>query len=159
MSRSRRLTMPGQVKPSAAWSSLGLSAIEMKDPFRKEVESWFASDAADKATDYAARGRKHKNLTDEQLTTAWQTAFKNTADDVRDCARRALEEDLKSEFVLRGQAVSFASMRDILERYNAETYRAIDEFRENDPALVEEITRKINSDFEQFRSLRDKSKN
>jgi hypothetical protein len=131
----------------------------MKDPFRKDVESWFASEAADQVADYAARGRKHKNLTDEQLTTAWQTAFKSTADDVRDGARRAVEADLKSEFVLRGQAVPFASIRDVLERYNAETYRAIDAFRENDPALFEEISRKINSDFEQFRSSRDKSRN
>jgi hypothetical protein len=131
----------------------------MKDPFRKDVESWLASDAADQVAGYAARGRKHKNLTDEQLTTAWQTAFKNMADDVRDCARRAVEQDLKSEFVLRGQAVPFASIRDILECYIAETNRAIDEFRENDPAIFEEISRKISSDFKQFRSSRDKSKN
>jgi hypothetical protein len=138
---------------------LGLKAKEMKDPFREDVASWLASDAADKVADYAARGRKHKKLTDEQLTTAWQTAFKNMTDDVRDCARRAVQEDLKSEFVLRGQAVPFASIRDIFERNNAETYRAINEFRENDPAVFEEITRKINNDFKQFRSGRDKSKN
>jgi hypothetical protein len=131
----------------------------MKDPFRKDVESWFASEAADRLADYAARGRKHKNLNDQQLISAWQTAFRNLADDVRDCARRAAEEDFKSEFVLRGQAVPFGSIPDVFARFLAETDRAINDFRENDPGGFEETSRKINSDFRRFRATRDKSKN
>jgi hypothetical protein len=131
----------------------------MKDPFRKDVESWFASEAADRLADYAARGRKHQNLTDDQLTAAWQSAFRNLADDVRDCARRAAEEDFKSEFVLRGQSVPFGSIPDVFQRFIAETDRAINEYRENDPGGFDETSRKINTDFRRFRSLRDKSKN
>jgi hypothetical protein len=81
----------------------GAEGEEMTKPpnIRADVESWIASESTDKVADYASRGRKHQNLSDLDLVTAWQTAFKRMADDVRDYDRRGVEEDYKSEFSLR----------------------------------------------------------
>jgi hypothetical protein len=66
-----------------------------------DVEGWLASKGSDRLADYAARGRKHQNLTIEELTVAWIHAFRSMVDNVRDPERRAIEEDFKSELLLR----------------------------------------------------------
>jgi hypothetical protein len=94
---------------------------------RKDVESWITSESTDRVADYASRGRKHQHLSDLDLATAWQAAFKRMADDVRDYDRRAAEEDYKSEFILRKIEPPYHSIHDDLERFFDETNRAMRE--------------------------------
>jgi hypothetical protein len=126
---------------------------------RKDVESWITSQATDKVADYATRGRKHQQLTDDELLNQWQVAFRHMADDVRDYDRRAAEDDFKAEFVLRKKEPPYDLVRDDFERYIAETDRAIAELKADDPAQFEEMTRGVNKDLEDFRSFRNKPKN
>lgn len=123
---------------------------------RKEVESFITSEATDKVAAYAARGRKHEHLGDEELMIAWRAAFKHMADDVRDYERRAAEDDFKAEFVLRKKEPPYDLVRDDFERYIAETDRAIEELKADDPARYEEMDREISADLQSFR---DRSKN
>jgi hypothetical protein len=80
-------------------------------------------------------------------------------DDVRDPERRAIEEDYKSEFLLRKKEPPYDLIREDFERYIAETGRAIEELKRDDPAQYEEMGRSIDADLKHFRSSRDKSKN
>lgn len=126
---------------------------------KDDVEGWLASKATDGLADYAARGRKHQHLTDDELLNAWRKAFAHMADDVRDYGRRAATDDLKSEFILRKKEPPYDLIRAEFERYIAETNRAIEELEANDPAQFEKMGREIEIDLEKFRSSRDKSKN
>jgi hypothetical protein len=126
---------------------------------RKDVESWITSEAADKIADYANRGRKHQHLTDEVLTAQWREAFRLMADDVRDYNRRAAEDDFKAEFILRRKEPPYDLVRADFDRYIAETDRAIEELKTDDPAQYEAMTRSVDRDLEAFRSSRNKSKN
>jgi hypothetical protein len=81
------------------------------------------------------------------------------ADNVRDPERRAAEEDFKSELLLRKQKPPYGSVHADFDRYMAETARAIEELRTDDPGQFEEMERGINADVKNFRSSRDKSKN
>jgi len=139
----------------------GAEGEEMTKPpnIKADVESWIASESTDKVADYASRGRKHQNLSDLDLVTAWQTAFKRMADDVRDYDRRAVEEDYKSEFILRKIEPPYASIHDELERYFDETDRAIRQLQTDDPKGYEKMGRTISTDLEAFKLSRDKSKN
>jgi hypothetical protein len=125
----------------------------------KDVEGWLASDATDKLADYAGRGRKHRHLSDEDLLSGWLAAFKLMADDVRDYERRAVEQDYNSEFFLRKKEPPYDLIREDFERYIAETSRAIEDLKRDDPAKYEEIARSIDADIKHFRSSRDQSKN
>ena len=104
---------------------------------RRDVESWITSEATDRVAGYASRGRKHQHLSDEELANVWTKAFKHMADDVRDYERRATEDDLKSEFVLRKKEPPYDAIRDDFERYVAETDRAIADLKANDPDQYE----------------------
>jgi hypothetical protein len=82
-----------------------------------DVAGWLASTGSDRAADYAARGRKHQNLTSEELTAGWVHAFRRMADDVRDFERRAIHEDFKSEFSLRGSEPPYYLIREDFDRF------------------------------------------
>ncbi len=81
------------------------------------------------------------------------------ADDVRDYDRRAVEEDYKSEFILRKIEPPYASIHDELERYFDETDRAIRQLQADDPKGYEKMGRTFSTDLEAFKLSRDKSKN
>ena len=73
------------------------------DPqFEADMMALLESDAMNKLAAYAARGRSHRNLSEQQLTDAWKQAFKNLANDPRVYEARAAENDLTCEFKLRG---------------------------------------------------------
>jgi len=99
--------------------------MSKKHSMKDDVEGWIVSGASDRLADYAARGRKHQGLTHEDLTTGWLHAFRRMADDVRDPERRAIEEDFKSELLLRKSEPPYNMVREEFERFIAETDRAI----------------------------------
>src|SRR3981081_2958682 len=60
------------------------------DPqFEADMIGILESDAMNKLAAYAARGRSHRNLSEQQLTDAWKQAFKNVANDPRVYEARA----------------------------------------------------------------------
>src|SRR4030081_612115 len=63
------------------------------DPqFEADMMALLESDTMNKLAAYAARGRSHRNLSEQQLTDAWKQAFKNLANDPRVYEARAAEK-------------------------------------------------------------------
>jgi hypothetical protein len=46
-----------------------------EDSMGEDVEGWPSSNSTGHAADYAAKGRKHQHLTDDELTAAWVAEF------------------------------------------------------------------------------------
>ena len=126
---------------------------------RKDVESWIACEATDRIAEYATRGRKHQHLTDEMLVAQWRESFRLMAEDVRDWDRRAIEDDYKAEFVLRGREPPYELIKDDFDRYIAETDLALAQLKAEDPGYYQAIADGVESDLQRFRRTRDKSKN
>lgn len=124
-----------------------------------DVDGWISSTATDRLADYAERGRKHRQLSDESLNAAWITAFRKMADDVTDADRRFQEEDFKSEILLRGREPPYDLIREEFERFIAETDRAIERLRIEDPIRFEEIGQEISREVDGFKSERERTKN
>jgi hypothetical protein len=132
--------------------------MSKKPSVKDDVEGWMASGGADRLADYANRGRKHQHLADDELTAGWISAFRNMADDIRDYERRAKEEDLKSEILLRKREPPYDLVREEFERFIAETDRAIEDLKSEDPLRFEEIGREIDRELKTFKSTRDRTK-
>ena len=102
--------------------------------------------------------RTCQNLTVEELTAAWVHAFRSMVDDVRDRERSAIEEDFKSEFLLRNSEPPYQFVREEFERFTAEFDRAMRDLETEDPARWEEMGKEIDRDLETFKSIRDRTK-
>src|SRR3979409_1470729 len=88
------------------------------DPqFETDMMALLESDAMNKLAAYAARGRSHKNLSEQQLTDAWKQAFKNVANDPRVYEARAAENDLACEFKLLCLDPPYDQVKDDVELY------------------------------------------
>jgi hypothetical protein len=124
-----------------------------------DLEGWLASRGSDRLADYAARGRKHQNLTIGELTAAWVHAFRSIVDKVRDPERRAIEEDFASELLLRKSEPPYELVREEFERLTVECGRAIRDLETEDPSGFEEMGKEIDRGLERFKSTRDRTKN
>jgi hypothetical protein len=133
--------------------------MSKKPSMNDDVKGWMGSSASDRVADYAARGRKHRGLTDEALASKWVSAFRHMAEDVRDYDRRAVEEDFTSELLLRKIEPPYDLVSEEFERFIAETDRAIKELKIEDPLRFEEIGEEIDRELESFKSTRDRTKN
>src|SRR3981081_3517438 len=104
------------------------------DPqFEADMMALLESDAMNKLAAYAARGRSHRNLSEQQLTDAWKQAFKNLASDPRVYEARAAENDLASEFNLRGLDPPYDQVKDDVERYMSAAATAAEDLRKDAP--------------------------
>jgi hypothetical protein len=122
------------------------------------VTGYLANKEVDDQADYIARGRTHKDLSEQELTKQWVQAFKRMAHDPRNRESRAIQSDLNCEFRLRGKEPPHALVREELERYSSAA-RAVIEELEQDNDKFEEFGRDLLADIEAFKAARDKSKN
>ena len=133
--------------------------MSKKTSMQDDVEGWMGSNASDRLADYAARGRKHQGLTDEALVSKWVSSFRRMAEDVRDDDRRRVEEDFKSELLLRNISPPYDLIAEEFERFLAETDRTLEDLKTEDPLRFEEIGKEIDRGLESFKSTRDRTKN
>lgn len=118
---------------------------------KDDVLGFIASEQADRLADYLSRGRKHHNLTGPQLFEAWKAAFKLMADDVRDYAKRQNEEDLKQEFLARGEEPPYDLIHDEMERFVAEVDAVIKHQEATDPDGFAKTTKAVEADLNDYR--------
>jgi hypothetical protein len=133
--------------------------VSKKRDLENDVLGYLSSTGTDKVADYAARGRKHRHLSAEDLAIAWKAAFRFMVDDVCSYERRSVEEDLKSEFLLRKSTPPYDFVRDDMVRYFAEVDRVIQALKDEDPAQYEAMSRGVAQELEEFRVARDRHKN
>ena len=85
--------------------------------YTRNFKLWAASRSLDAAAIYAARGRRHRSLSDAELAEKWAAAFRTTVKSPARADFRHLERDLSSEHKLRGREVpveAVAEYRDLL---------------------------------------------
>lgn len=114
------------------------------------IESWLASGAADLAAEYAARGRKHQNLSDDALSSGWVSAFRDMVANIDDLDRRAALRDFDSELSLRGQEPRYDLVRDELDRFRRAACGIAEQLERDDPVKFEQMERQADSDLREF---------
>lgn len=126
-----------------------------QDEFKKDLEGWLVSDQANKAADYAARGRKHQQLTMDELVGAWVQAFRSSAAEFGDGDRRSTEDDLRSEFSLRNIEPPYDLVKDDFERLVSSAADTIERLQAEDPGHFEKVNKEIEEDVAAFRAERE----
>jgi hypothetical protein len=89
---------------------------------------------------------------------AWDGSNCFCRDAIGDPERRAIEEDFKSEFLLRKSEPPYQLVREEFERFTAEFDRAMRDLETEDPSRFEEMGKEIERDLEAFKSTRDRTK-
>ncbi|MGR4929278.1 hypothetical protein ACIPUD_21135 [Bradyrhizobium sp. CAR08] len=125
----------------------------MKKPasVKDDVLGLIASGQADHLASYLSRGRTHQGLTGPQLSEAWKAAFRHMADDVRDYAKRQIEDDLKQEFSARGEEPPYDLIHDDMERFVAEVDAAIKHQEATDPDAFGKTADAVETDLKNYR--------
>lgn len=116
------------------------------------------NDAVNKVAAYAAGSRPHRKLSEQQLTEAWLAAFKKLADDPPGYGTRAVENDLASEFMVRGREPPYELVKDEYKRIMSARLALLEELI-RDPVRRAQIEQILMADVATFKSDRDKSKN
>jgi hypothetical protein len=129
-----------------------------EDELDEDLSGYLASKTLDEDAQYVARGRMHRQLSKEELIAKWAAAFRRMADEPLDRCLRSSEEDLAAELRLRGIEPPYKSMGKHFERWKAAAVELIEQLR-HDPQRFEEIGRGLADEVEEFKSVRDKSKN
>jgi hypothetical protein len=88
---------------------------DRREPFR-DLASYLESSRTDEAAAYAARGRVHKQLSDEALTAEWTRYFEAFAADPSNPHDRNMARSLQMEMLLRGQSPPILEVRESAER-------------------------------------------
>jgi hypothetical protein len=113
--------------------------------------------AFDQVADYVARGRIFAALLDDQLTARFIEAVRTAADDPTKWERRAVQNDIESEFQLRGGKPPYGLVADQIDRFCANAAAAMERLKEEDQDRYAEIAREIANDFERFLNERANS--
>jgi hypothetical protein len=121
-------------------SRKGQTSKERTEAITRELfASFLQSDLADLQADYLNRGRKYKNLKDEDLHLVWAHAFRMMVD-TKSKQMRMLMSDLRAELGLRGLQPDLEQVKPEYNRWTATIEREIEE----GSGLSPEVLRKIN---------------
>ncbi|WP_338830166.1 hypothetical protein [Bradyrhizobium sp. 27S5] len=126
-----------------------------RDDFRRDMEAWLASEQANEAAEYAARGRKHQSLSIDDLIAAWVQAFRRLAAKFQDGNLRIAEVDLRSELLLRNIDPPYDLVKDELGRLTNAAADAIEELQLEDPGHFDRVNEEIENDVATFRAERE----
>jgi hypothetical protein len=122
-----------------------------------EIDSWLENAQVDKIADYAQRGRCHAGLSDERLTELWKAAMRTLAANPSRGKVRA-EQDLSSEFRLRGTHPPFKEVKDELEILVHTISERVTRMKADDPGAWEAAGDSLARAIEEFVAKRDRPK-
>jgi hypothetical protein len=69
----------------------------------KDFDAFTQNEVVDATADYATRGRKHRDMPDNDLSAAWVISFKNVARDFTNPQLWSIQNDLSAEYALRAE--------------------------------------------------------
>jgi hypothetical protein len=72
-----------------------------EDDSNDELRGWAQSEVVDATANYAARGRKHRDMSDDDLSAAWVSSFTDVARDFTNPHLWSIQSDLAAEYGLR----------------------------------------------------------
>ena len=131
---------------------------EKRSDIGADVYSWMHSGRVDRIADYARRGRHHAGLSDEQLAEAWKAAQWAMAGDPFSDEIRSAEQDLSSEFELRGKEPPLLEVTDAIDTYVRKIREQAERLKAN-PAAWKASNEAMLRDIEEFKARRNRSKN
>jgi hypothetical protein len=91
----------------------------------------------DGVADYAARGRKFKSLSEDQLTDHFVETFRKLADDLAKWEHRALTKDLVAEFQTRNTAPPYDLVSEEFDRVCEAVLKHLDTKRKTQISMQE----------------------
>ena len=122
------------------------------DPDKDEVVTWLASIDADRLSDYVRRGRKYASLSAEQLSKAWEKAFRAWVQFHTSELMRRERDDLGAEMELRGIPITLTSdLDEIIRKAATEAIEAL----KADPERYREVEDSLQGELETFRRRHD----
>jgi hypothetical protein len=113
----------------------------------------------EEAADYAARGRRFKDLPHMELVDAWKAAFIRMVSNRRDPATTALVGDLHGEFRLRGQEPPFELLADQEEQLRRVFVASFAKLEKEVPGITAIINQRLEREIDDYFAERDKSEN
>jgi hypothetical protein len=126
------------------------------DPVLKDVIGLLESQQVDKAADYVRRGRSHAGLTDAALAEAWMRAIRAFSDDPVSALLRMAENDLRSEFDLRGVEPPMIAAQEALRRISAAASKHLKDLKEHDPEGYRRLEIQSDDTLAEFIASRDR---
>jgi hypothetical protein len=134
------------------------SKSKSDDLTETDVLSWMESGRLDHTAAYLARGRSHANLTDSELSEAWQRTMIAMAEDPFSAEIREREQDLGAEIDLRGSQRPCDLVKEAIEEYISKIDKAHEDLK-NDPEEYQRSNEEIIRDISKFKQSRDRSTN
>jgi len=120
------------------------------DKANAEAEAFLRSQEMDKIENYSARGRAHQRVPQDELGKLWIAAFRTMVENPTDVEARRREQDLSSEFRLRGGGPPYAEVKDLVDRFCSSAIERL----EQDPEAMERVRDSLEADFAEFWSQR-----
>lgn len=116
----------------------------------KEVADFVARSATDRVTKYIRAGRAYQALSLDALNQSWCAATKDMADDPFDADKRELQDQLTSEFKVRGIEPPVALAQKDIERFCLKVSDSINQMRESDPDGFTQADEELENEFARF---------
>jgi hypothetical protein len=117
-----------------------------------EVRGWLRSNGLDSTADYAARGRKHRSMSPDDLSAAWANSFKQLAEDFINADLMLAQNDLTAEYELRGQDPPYALVSKEMDRYATNFEAAMNLLT---PSQLDRLTEDVFDEYSAFKTKRD----
>ena len=122
----------------------------------EEIRGWLRSVGMDDTANYAARGRKHRDMSPTDLSAAWVVSFEKLADDFGNADLHLIQNDLAAEYDLRGVEPPYDLVIDAMDRFADGVKAAMAKFTPSDMELLGE---KVFEKYSAFKARRDDQKN
>lgn len=113
------------------------------------MEFWLQNKATDDIADYAMRGRKFRDLTDEALQSEWTNAMRAWAMDLHDKATSNRRSDLEAEFTLRGAEPDRSDVADAVAKLKMAAIAAYKKLLE-DPDKLEKVNEELTQELIEY---------
>jgi hypothetical protein len=107
-----------------------------------DIRGWVQSEMLDEIADYAARGRKHRDMSSEDLSAAWVNSFQNVARDLTSPQFWSIQIDLIAEYGLRNEQPPYHHVAEDMCGMVTDMKKLVNEIRAGDDGelLGENIT-------------------
>ena len=120
------------------------------DRDHQEIKGWLRSSGLDDIADYATRGRKHRDLSPDDLSAAWVHAYERLATEFTNRDVLLVQNDLTAEYELRNEEPPYALVMDAMDRHAENIKAAISKLA---PSDMEQFNENI---FEKYSALKAK---
>ncbi len=116
----------------------------------KEVADFVSRSAIERVAKYIRAGRSHQALSLDALNQSWCAATKDMADDPFDAEKREFQDQLTSEFKVRGIEPPVALAQKDIERFCLKVSDSISQMRESDPDGFTQADEEMENEFGRF---------